>query len=88
MICMGYAGLEAYDLILYIGRVYTKLGQRVLIVDLSSSEALKNSIKHGMGLDSFIDIINYRDINYVRRIPTEEELVDFQNGGSAYILWL
>ena len=80
MICMGYAGLEAYDLVLYIGRTLTKLNHRVLIVDLSSSDAMKNSIKHGMGLDSFTDIINYRDINYVRRIPTEEELMNFCDG--------
>lgn len=80
MICIGYAGCEAYDLILYIGRTLTKLNYRVLIVDLSSSEALKISIRHGMNLDSRINIVNYRDINYIRRVPSEEELSEFNDG--------
>lgn len=80
VVCIGYAGYESYDVVLYMARTITKLKKRVLIIDLSSSEAMKNSIKHGLGLDSLTDMVNYRDINYVRRAPTEEELEPFHNG--------
>lgn len=80
MICIGYTGCEAFDVILYTGRILAKLNYRVLIVDLSESGALKKAINHGMGLDSSKEIVNYRDINYLRRIPTSKELDDFLEG--------
>lgn len=80
MISIGYAGLEAFDVILYIGRTLTKLNKRVLIIDLSDTGAMTRTIKHGMGLDSSTSIVNYRDINYTRTIPTSEEFDDFHNG--------
>lgn len=80
MMCIGYTGCEAFDIILYIGRSLTKLNYRVLFVDLSGNGALTNSIKHGMGLDSTKVVINYRDINYIRKIPGKDELELFQSG--------
>ena len=80
MICVGYVGCEAFDIVLYIGRTLTKLNYRVLVVDLSNTGALNRTIKHGMGLDSKKDIVNYRDINYTRKIPSNEELVAFKDG--------
>lgn len=80
MVCVGYAGCEAFDVILYIGRVLTKLKLRVLIVDFSETRALTKAIKHGMNLDSRKEIINYRDINYTRKIPSKEELELFKYG--------
>lgn len=91
MVCAGYLGCEAYDLILYICRTLTKLKLRVLIIDLSPSAALQKSVKHGMGLDSTREIINYRDINYTRRMPGKEELEAYTEGavflyyGSSYM---
>lgn len=80
MICIGYAGLEAFDLILYISRTITKLNKRVLIIDIADTEALTKAMKHGMNLDSRQEIINYRDINYTRRIPSEKEFEAFERG--------
>jgi hypothetical protein len=80
MICIGYAGCEAFDVILYTARTIAKLKYRVLIVDLSDSGALKQAIKHGMGLDSQKNIICYRDINYTRKIPSEYEFEMFLEG--------
>ncbi len=80
MLCVGYAGWEAFDLVLYLGRTLAKLQYRVLIVDISDTGALCKSIKHGMGLDSRKDIINYRNINYTRKIPSEEEFDMFRDG--------
>ena len=80
MITVGYIGSEAYDLILYLGRILTKLNYRILIVDLSDTEALTYVIKHGMGLDSRKVMIHYRDIDYVRRIPLQEELEEYRDG--------
>lgn len=80
MLSIGYVGCEAFDLVLYIGRTLTKLNYRVLIIDLSDTGSLLHTIKHGMGLDSKEDIINYRDINYTRKIPSTDELTMFQGG--------
>lgn len=80
MINIGYAGLEAFDIILYIGRTLTKLNKRVLIIDLSGTGAMTTAINHGMGLDSNISIVNYRDLNYTKVIPPNDELKDFCDG--------
>jgi hypothetical protein len=80
MLCIGFAGCEAFDVILYMGRTLTKLNYRVLIIDLSDTGALNKAIYHGMNLDSYKDIVNYRDINYIRRMPKEEELMAFKEG--------
>ncbi len=80
MICLGYCGYETFDIILYVGRTLTKLNYRILIVDLSGTGALFHSIYHGMDLDSTEGIVNYRNINYIRRMPSGEELQSFQDG--------
>lgn len=80
MVSIGYACCEAFDVILYIARTITKLNNRVLIVDLSETGALTKAIKHGMDLDSREGIVNYRDINYIRREPSAQELEMFDNG--------
>lgn len=77
---VGYAGCEAFDVVLYIGRTLTKLNRRVLIIDVSGSDALCCAIKHGMDLDSTEDIVNYRDINYIRKLPSEQDLEPFKDG--------
>ena len=80
MICIGFVGIEAFDIILYMSKTLALLNYQVLIIDLSCSEALTKSILHGMDLDSTRDIIHYRGINYIRRIPCKKELNDFKNG--------
>lgn len=80
MIGVGYIGIEAFDIIIYIGKTLTKLNYPVLIIDLSDTEALARSIYHGMDLESEDNIIHYRNLNYIRRIPTKEELDEFSNG--------
>lgn len=80
MICIGFAGYEAFDIILYMGRTLARLNYPLLIIDLSDSGALKKAIYHGMGLDSSQVIVNYRNINYLRRTPSEAELMMFQEG--------
>jgi hypothetical protein len=91
MLCIGYVGEEAFDIILYMCRTLTKLNHRVWIIDLSETKALLNAINHGMGLDSRNTIVNYRDINYTQRLPSKEELelmktgVIIMNYGMNYI---
>ena len=80
MVCIGYAGIEAFDIILYIGKTLAKLHLPVLIIDLSDSGALTKVIYHGMDIDSSDTIVNYRSLNYVRTIPHEKELDEFNNG--------
>lgn len=76
---LGWIG-KPYDLMLYIARTLTKLNQRVLIIDLSNDDELKTYIKHGMDLDSNKCIVNYRDLNYTKKIPEEKEIEEFKNG--------
>lgn len=80
MICVGYVGVEVFDIVLYIGQTLSKLRYPVLIVDLSDSGALKNTLYHGMDLDSGKEIIHYRNLNYIRRIPNKNELNEFIDG--------
>lgn len=80
MICIGYVGIECFDFVLYTGRTLTKLNKRVLVVDFSETGAFLRSIPHGMGLDSENGIVNYRDINYTRHLPTKEEIAMFKDG--------
>ncbi|TAH70333.1 MAG: hypothetical protein EWM47_05620 [Anaerolineaceae bacterium] len=80
MICVGYVGVEAFDIILYIGRTLTTLNYPVLIVDLSETGALTKAIYHGMEMDSLEDIIHYRNINYIRKVPKDSELKDYSKG--------
>lgn len=80
MVCIGYAGVEAFDIILYIGKTLTLLNYPVLIIDLSNTEALTKTIYHGMDMNSSIDIIHYRNLNYIRKVPDIKELNNFRNG--------
>jgi len=80
MVCIGYIGTEVFDIVLYTGHTLTKLKYPVLIVDLSGTGALKNAIHHGMDIDSEKEIVHYRNINYIRRIPDEYELKEFKDG--------
>ncbi len=80
MICIGFAGCEAFDIILYMSRTLIKLNYRILVIDISETGALTKAIYHGMDLDSRQEIVNYRNINYLRRMPSEEELSSFVEG--------
>lgn len=80
MKCIGYTGCEAFDLILYTGRILSKLKYKVLVVDLSETGALWTSVNHGLGLDSSKEVVFYRGIYYLRRIPRDDELKEFQEG--------
>lgn len=80
MICVGFAGCEAFDIVIYFSRTLVRLNYPVLIIDISDSEALKKAIYHGMDLDSSKDIISYRNIHYLRRCPQEAELLPYQKG--------
>jgi len=74
MICIGFAGIESFDTILYTGRTLTKLDYRVLIVDLSGTGAIAKAIKLGMDIDAREEMIHYRGIDYMQRTPNSEEL--------------
>lgn len=80
MTCIGYIGVEAFDIILYIAKSICMLNIPVLIVDISGTDALAQTIYHGMDLDSKENIVQYRSLNYIRRIPDAKELKAFEEG--------
>lgn len=64
---IGFAGIECYDLMLYLGRTLNELGLQVLMSDSSSNRALQHCVPvveewettpiHYNGLDFVIDLI-------------------------------
>lgn len=80
MICVGYMGVESFDIILYVGNTISTLGYPLLIIDLSNTDALTKAIYHGMELDSSDTIVHYRNLNYTRKILDENELREFNSG--------
>lgn len=80
MVCVGYAGMEAFDIILYVGQILARLHIPVLIIDLSDTGVMTKAIYHGMNIDSANTIVNYRSLNYIRAIPNDKDLEDFAEG--------
>ncbi|NLJ95734.1 MAG: hypothetical protein GX321_01160 [Clostridiales bacterium] len=80
MVCIGYGGMEAFDIVLYLGQALVRLNIPVLIIDLSDTGAMTKAIYHGMDIDSTDTIINYRGINYIRSIPDYKDFEDYTHG--------
>jgi len=80
MTSVVFAGMEAFDIVLYISGTAVVLGRRIMIIDLSDTGAIAKVIHQGMGMDSSKDIVHYRGIDYMQRIPRNEELEEFEEG--------
>lgn len=71
-ICIGFAGIDKYDIILYLARILKHLGKKVLIVDGSETGALVSCIPYPVGLDG--TVIDYRGIYFINLCKYEEDL--------------
>jgi hypothetical protein len=81
---MGFLGIEAYDLILYLSKLLLNLNQKVLLIDNSETGALTCCIPVPDSLNPKVSKISYRNMDFVRdRASLEYEkaydfiLIDF-----------
>jgi hypothetical protein len=61
---IGYAGIDTFDIMLYLSRILLKLGRKVLLVDHSETQALSNSIPKVEGLNPSQGIISFRHVDF------------------------
>lgn len=67
---LGFAGIESYDLMHYLGRTITRLGAIVLLVDNSDDKSLAYSIPN---FDEFskLGILNYGNVDVVTNVGAD-----------------
>ena len=63
MIC-GFYGIDSYDIIHYLSRIFKNLNKKVLLVDKSCNKALFESISKPENLKGN-SLVSYRDIDYM-----------------------
>lgn len=61
---IAYIGIDNFDNILYLSRILTKLGIKVLVIDHSDSMSLQYSIPQPKGSNCKEEIITYRQIDF------------------------
>lgn len=69
---VAYIGIDNFDNILYLSRILTKLGKKVLIIDHSESLSIKYSIPQPEGVNCNREIITYRQVDFTMATLTRE----------------
>lgn len=70
-----YAGIEVFDIVIYLGKILSKLGRKVLIIDHSETQLLSNSIPRPEEISCNEHIIHYNDVDYTC-LPLDEEMIE------------
>lgn len=76
---VGFTGTENYEIVLYLSRILSKLGKKVLIADYSRSGALEECIPVPEGLYAEDDIISYFGLDYTRKELNHEWIAAYDN---------
>ena len=61
---VAFIGIDNFDNIIYLSRILTKLGKRVLILDHSETMSIRHSIPQPKGLNCDKEIITYRQVDF------------------------
>ena len=61
---VAYIGIDNFDNIIYLSRILTNLEKKVLIIDQTEALTLKYSIPQPIGVDSNLNIITYRHMDF------------------------
>jgi hypothetical protein len=61
---VAYIGIDNFDNILYLSRILSKLGKKVLVMDHSESLSVQYSIPQPRGMDCRKEIITYRKVDF------------------------
>lgn len=74
---IGFIGIEAHDLILYLSRILRALGREVLLVDYADKDGLATSIPVINKGDEIANIVDYHGISYTRQGLSEAFLQNY-----------
>ncbi|NLP34431.1 MAG: hypothetical protein GX359_04450 [Clostridiales bacterium] len=69
---VAYIGIDNFDNILYLARILSKLGKKVLVIDNSDSMSVLYSIPQPKGMNSLEEIITYRQVDFTRQEINQE----------------
>lgn len=67
---VGFYGIEAYDIILYLSQVLVHLGKKVLLTDRSIERALEHSLPE---LAKELPYLEFKGASFSRRVRAEDE---------------
>lgn len=76
---IAYVGNNSFDIILYLSRILTKLGRRVLIADYNETMALTYSIPAIGGIDTYTDFNCYMNVDFTNRAVDEETIAGYDD---------
>lgn len=63
---VGFIGIDNYDIIMYLAKIFSKLNSRVLLLDYSLNQSLTVCIPHPKDLSSLDEFIDYGGIDFTR----------------------
>lgn len=63
-IAIAYLGIDNFDYILYLSRIFYKLGKKVLLVDRSDTRSLSRALPIPLGIDVNKEVISYRRVDF------------------------
>lgn len=69
---VAYIGIDNFDHILYLSRILSHLGKKVLLIDHSDTLSLKYSIPMPDGLDCSSDMVDYKHVEFTTSEISEE----------------
>jgi|GEM_PF-4495983 len=64
---IGFLGIEKYDIIIYLAKLISNTGKKVLIIDNSETDALGCCIAVPEGLDPHKAVVSQGEIDYVKK---------------------
>lgn len=65
---IGFVGVDKHDVMLYLARLLSKSGRKVLLVDNSETQALHCSISYPRGLDPHKEAVEYGSFEFLSRV--------------------
>lgn len=73
---IGFAGIDKYDLILYLSRILFHMGKKVLLADCSESQALYHCIPVPDSLRESSSPVDYRGVDFIRGQYFEPDILE------------
>lgn len=77
-------GVDNFENIVYLARIISKLGKKVLVVDHSETRSIAYSIPKISGINIYDDIITYRKVDFTSKLITNEDLQKYDDIFIAY----
>ncbi|MBH1940631.1 hypothetical protein I5677_06995 [Mobilitalea sibirica] len=81
---IAYVGMDSFDVMLYLSRLLSVLGKKVLLIDHSETLSLTYSIPQPEGVSCKSDIIHYRGIEFTTMVVADEVIKEYDDVLIAY----